>query len=38
MRNAYKILVEKPEVKSPLERPQRRCEDDIKMDVKGCEL
>jgi hypothetical protein len=29
MRNAYKILVGKPEGKRPLERPRRRCEDNI---------
>jgi hypothetical protein len=29
----YKILVEKPEGKRPLERPRRRCEDGIRMDI-----
>jgi hypothetical protein len=32
MRNTYKILVEKPEGKRPLERPRCICED-IKMDL-----
>jgi hypothetical protein len=32
MRNAYKILVGKPEEKRPLGRPRRRWEDNIKMD------
>jgi len=31
-RNAYKMLVGKPEGKSPLGRPMRRWEDNIKMD------
>jgi hypothetical protein len=31
MRNSYTILVGKHEGKRPLERPRRRCEDDIKM-------
>jgi hypothetical protein len=31
MRNAYKILVGKPEGKRPLGRPRRRWEDNIKM-------
>jgi hypothetical protein len=30
-RNAYTILVGKPEGKRPLGRPRRRCEDNIKM-------
>jgi hypothetical protein len=39
----YKVLVGKPEGKRPLERPRRRCEDGIRMDVRetglgGCEL
>jgi hypothetical protein len=34
-RNAYRILVGKPEGKRPLGRPRRRCEDNIKMDFKG---
>jgi len=31
IRNAYKILVGKPEGKRPLERPSLRWEDNIKM-------
>jgi hypothetical protein len=34
MRNAYKILVGKPEGKGPLGRPRRRWEDDIRKDHK----
>jgi hypothetical protein len=34
MRNAYKILVEKPEGKKPLGRHRRRWEENIKMEVK----
>jgi hypothetical protein len=34
MRNAYKILVGKPEGKRPLGRPRRRWEDNIKMDLR----
>jgi hypothetical protein len=34
MGNAYKISVRKPEGKTPLEKPRRRYEDDIKMDLK----
>jgi hypothetical protein len=34
MRNAYKILVGKPEVKIPLGRPRRTCEDNIKIDFR----
>jgi hypothetical protein len=33
-RNAYRILVGKPEEKIPLGRPRRRWVDNIKMDVK----
>jgi cell wall assembly regulator SMI1 len=33
MRNAFKILVGKPEGKSPLGRPRRRWEDNITMDL-----
>jgi hypothetical protein len=33
-RNAYKILVGKPEGKRPLRRPRRRWVDNIKMDLK----
>jgi hypothetical protein len=32
-RNAYRILVEKPEGKRPLGRPRRRWVDNIKMDL-----
>jgi hypothetical protein len=34
MRNAFKILVGKPEGKRPLGRSRRRWEDDIKMAVR----
>jgi len=34
MRNAYKILVGKPEGKRPLGRPRRRWEDNIRMDLR----
>jgi hypothetical protein len=33
-RNAYKILVGKPEEKRPLGRPRRRWVDNIKMDLR----
>jgi hypothetical protein len=33
-RNACRILMGKPEVKRPLERPRRRWEDNIKMDLR----
>jgi hypothetical protein len=33
-RNMYRVLVEKPEGKSPLERLSRRWEDGIKMDLR----
>jgi hypothetical protein len=33
-RNAYRILVGKPEGKTPLGRPRRRWADDIKMDLR----
>jgi hypothetical protein len=33
-RNAYRVLVGKPEGKRPLERPRRRWEDGIKMDLR----
>jgi hypothetical protein len=33
-RNAYRILVGKPEGKRPLGRPRRRWVDNIKMDLK----
>jgi hypothetical protein len=32
-RNAYRILVGKPEGKKPLERPRCRCVDNIRMDL-----
>jgi hypothetical protein len=34
MRNAYKILVRKPEGKRPYRRPRHRRKDDIKIDLK----
>jgi hypothetical protein len=34
MRNAYRILVGKPEGKRPLGRPRRRWVDNIKMDLR----
>jgi hypothetical protein len=33
-RITYRILVGKPEGKCPLERPRRRCEDNIKIYIK----
>jgi hypothetical protein len=38
-RNAYRILVGKPEGKRPLGRPRRRRVDNIKMDLRevGCD-
>jgi hypothetical protein len=33
-RNAYRILVGKPEGKRPVGRPRRRWEDNIKMDLR----
>jgi hypothetical protein len=33
-RNAYRILVGKPDGKRPLGRPRRRWEDKIKMDLR----
>jgi hypothetical protein len=37
-RGAYRVLVEKPDGKRPLERPMRRWEDNIKMNLQevGC--
>ena len=37
--NAYSFLVGKPESKRPLGRPRRKCEDNIKMDLRevGCD-
>jgi hypothetical protein len=34
MRNAYKILVGKPERKRPLGKPRCRLEDNIRMDLR----
>ena len=38
-RNAYRVLVGKPEGRRPLGRPRRRWEDNIKMDLRevGCD-
>jgi hypothetical protein len=36
-RNAYRILVGKPERKRPLGRPRRRWVDNIKMDLREME-
>ena len=38
-RNAYRVLVWKPESKEPLGRPRRRCQDNIKMNLRevGCD-
>ena len=38
-RNAYRVLVGKPESKAPLGRPRRRWEDNIKMNLRavGCD-
>ena len=33
-RNAYRVLVGKPEGKRPLDRPRRRLEHNIKMDLR----
>jgi hypothetical protein len=33
-RNVYRVLVGKPEGNRPLERPRRRWEDGIKMDLQ----
>jgi hypothetical protein len=33
-RKVYKVLVGKPEGKRPLERPRRRWEDEIRMDLR----
>jgi hypothetical protein len=38
LRNAYKILVGKPEGKRPLGRNKRRWEDNIKMDLRKLDL
>jgi hypothetical protein len=34
MRNAYRILVGKPEGKRPLGRPKHRWEDNVEMDLR----
>jgi hypothetical protein len=34
MRNAYKVLIRKPEGKRPLGRPRHIWEDNIRMDLK----
>jgi len=34
-RGIYRVLVGKPEGKSPLGRPRRRWEDNIKVDLQG---
>ena len=34
-RSAFKILTGKPTGKRPLGRPRRRCEDNIRIDLKG---
>jgi hypothetical protein len=36
-RCAYRVLMGKPEGKRPLERPRRRWEDNIKMDLREME-
>jgi hypothetical protein len=33
-RGVHRVLVGKPEGKTPLGRPRRRCEDNIKIDVE----
>jgi hypothetical protein len=37
VRNAYKSLVGNPERKTELRRRKHRCEDNIKIDIKGGE-
>ena len=34
IRGAYRVLVGKPEVRRPLERPKHRWEDNIKIDLQ----
>jgi hypothetical protein len=34
MRNAYNVLVGKPDGKRPLGRPRLRCEDNIRIDLR----
>jgi hypothetical protein len=36
-RNAYRVFVEKPEEKKPLQRPRHRWEENIKIDVREIE-
>jgi hypothetical protein len=38
MRNAYRILLGKPEGKKPLVRPRRGWEDNIRMSLRDTEL
>jgi hypothetical protein len=33
-RGVYRVLVGRPEGKRPLKRPRRRCEDNIKLDLR----
>jgi hypothetical protein len=37
VRDAYNILVGRPEGRRPLERPRRRWEDNFKMDLRDTE-
>jgi hypothetical protein len=37
-RGAYRVLVGRPEGKRPLGRSRRRCEDNIKMDLREIEI
>jgi hypothetical protein len=37
-RGVYRVLVERPEGKRPLERSRRRWEDNIKMDIMEIEI
>jgi len=37
-RDAYKVLMEKPEVKRPLGRPRHRCEENIEMHLQEMRL
>jgi hypothetical protein len=34
-RGVYRVLVGKPEGKTPLGRPRRRCEDNVRIDLQG---
>jgi hypothetical protein len=34
MINVYKIVVSKPDVKRPLVRSRRRCEDNVRIDLR----